>query len=85
MVSFLQKDIFIPFLKSGYYVSDLSGIPVHQTEYTSETYEAEEQGTDSRTAKAGDKVLLTGGENAFIADFTSNQTEHAAFPFFNLE
>ena len=67
--------------KSGYYVSDLSGIPVHQTEYTSETYEAEEQGTDSRTAKAGDKVLLTGGENAFIADFTSNQTEHAAFPF----
>ena len=47
----------------------------------SETYEAEEQGTDSRTAKAGDKVLLTGGENAFIADFTSNQTEHAAFPF----
>ena len=67
--------------KSGYYVSDLSGIPVHQTEYTSETYEAEEQGTDSRTAKAGDKVLLTGGKNAFIADFTSNQTEHAAFLF----
>lgn len=43
--------------KSGYYVSDLSGIPVHQTEYTSELYEAEEQGKDSRTAKAGDKVL----------------------------
>lgn len=49
--------------------------------YTSETYEAEEQGQITGTAKAGDKVLLTGGENAFIADFTSNQTEHAAFPF----
>ncbi len=80
MVSLQQRDIFIPFLKAGI-MCRICGIPVHQTEYTSETYEAEEQGTDSRTAKAGDKVLLTGGENAFIADFTSNQTEHAAFPF----
>lgn len=52
--------------KKGFFVSDLKiTSPVEN-----------ESGTDRHPP-----VILTGGENAYLADFSSNQTETAVFPF----
>ena len=51
--------------KKGFFVSDLK--------ITSPV--ENESGTDRHP------VILTGGENAYLADFSSNQTETAVFPF----
>lgn len=71
--------------KSGYYVSDLSGFRLHQTEYTSETYEAEEQGTDSRTAKAGDKSTSDRRRKCIYCGFYKQSDGACCISFFNLE
>ena len=55
--------------KSGFYVADLRD----------DRMKSESGLSENRIYS--NKLNLTGGKNAYIADFTSNQTEQSAFPF----
>ena len=55
--------------KSGFYVADLRD----------DRMKSESDLSENRIYS--NKLNLTGGKNAYIADFTSNQTEQSAFPF----
>ena len=55
--------------KSGFYVADLRDDRMKSESVLSEN------------RIYSNKINLTGGKNAYIADFTSNQTEQSAFPF----
>lgn len=64
--------------KRGFYVCDLSGADV------SNIYNNKENAKDSETkinSINSDKINLTGGKDAYIANFTSNQTDSDIFPF----
>ena len=68
--------------KSGFYVADLRD---YQTGKEKNSLEKESTRTsDHQLGIVGtyrDRFNLMGGKNAYIADFTSNQTEQSAFPF----
>lgn len=70
--------------KSGFYAADLRDDRMNNGNIDSDSIHSDSINNGSNLHKSkiySDKLSLTGGSNAYIADFTSNQTEQSAFPF----
>lgn len=70
--------------KSGFYAADLRDDRMNNGNIDSDNIHSDSINNGSNLHKSkiySDKLSLTGGSNAYIADFTSNQTEQSAFPF----